>query len=85
MDQAQPVLSDLDRQKATLEDKFPGWKIWYVPHSTGGVTWCAQPKPLLNCRSAEDLAEEMTAAMTEDAWPETRPASIRPAQDTGPV
>jgi hypothetical protein len=51
-------LQELDVIKASLEDRFPSWQIWYVPHSGNRtVTWCARPHPLLNEASPEDLAE----------------------------
>lgn len=78
-----PMASWADQQKAELEARFPGWKIWYVPRSAGSTTWCAQPEPLLNCGTPQELEEEITAAMTEDVWPEERPASIRPVPDEG--
>jgi hypothetical protein len=47
----------LDAIKADLEDRFPGWQVWYVPHNNRTVTWCARPHPLLNENSPEDLAQ----------------------------
>lgn len=55
-----------DEQLAKLRADWPAWHIWYVPHSKDGVltgiTWCAQPHPVLNCHSVKDLEEEMTNA-----------------------
>jgi hypothetical protein len=60
-------LTDLDGIKDQLAAQFPGWRIWYVPHSIDrGVTWCAQPKPTLNADSPEHLAEYMTEAQAEN-------------------
>lgn len=40
---------------------YPGWRIWYVPHSCdGGATWCTQWLPTLNENSPERLAEAIT-------------------------
>jgi hypothetical protein len=67
-------LDELDRIKADLQDRFPGWQIWYVPHSVDrSVTWCARPHPLLNEGSPEDLA----AAIERQPWAPAPP--IRPA------
>ena len=61
-------LQELDAIKADLEGRFPGWQVWYVPHSTdAGVTWCARPKPILNEASPEHLAEAIEAARQEMA------------------
>jgi hypothetical protein len=66
-----PYLIGLDRIKADLERRFPGWHIWYVPHVGGSVTWCAQPWPLINSGSPEQLAAEIIQAHEESAgeWP----------------
>ena len=66
-----PDFPALDRIKRDLEEQFPGWHIWFVPRSAGGVAWCAQPWPLINTRSTEHLAAEITQAHTEAAadWP----------------
>lgn len=60
------ALNELDAELDKLAERFPGWRIWYVPCTTrsGGmeVKWCAQPLPLLNCHSPEDLAEAMAGA-----------------------
>jgi hypothetical protein len=50
-------LQELDVTKADLEARFPGWQIWYVPHTDRTITWCARPHPLLNEDSPEDLAQ----------------------------
>jgi folate-dependent phosphoribosylglycinamide formyltransferase PurN len=48
---------------------YPGWRIWYVPHSgDGGATWCAQRLPTLNEDSPERLAEAITE-VERDAEP----------------
>ncbi len=64
-------LPELDRIKHELEQQFPGWHLWYVPRSKGGVTWCAQPWPLINSQSPEHLAAEIMQAHTEASadWP----------------
>ncbi len=61
----------LDRMKAELQEQFPGWNIWFVPHTTGHVVWCAQPWPLINSTSAAHLAAEIIQARTEAfaEWP----------------
>lgn len=64
-------LTALDKIKHELEEQFPGWHIWYVPHVNGPTTWCAQPWPLINSSSPEHLAAEIAQAHTEAAadWP----------------
>jgi hypothetical protein len=57
--------TDLDAQRNRLEGAHPGWHVWYVPHQ-GGITWCAQPTPILNEASAEDL--EKAIHETETDW-----------------
>lgn len=59
------VLHDYDRQLAGLRKRFPGWKIWYVPKTDQGVTWCAHPLPILNEKSPDDLAAAMAARVPE--------------------
>lgn len=49
-------LQELDRIKQGLEERFPGWQVWYVPHHDRHITWCARPLPLLNEASPDDLA-----------------------------
>lgn len=61
-------LQELDTTKADLETRFPGWNIWYVPHSVDkDVTWCARPWPLLNEDSPEHLAEAIEQATPASA------------------
>lgn len=55
-------LTDADRRKRELEERHPGWNIWYVPHLDRTTTWCAQRNPLLNEDSAEHLSEAIEAA-----------------------
>jgi hypothetical protein len=68
-------LDDLDKIKADLEQRFPSWPIWFVPHivPVGGckVTWCARPWPLINSSSPEHLAADIRTAHEEAAaeWP----------------
>lgn len=64
-------LDQLDQAKADLEQQFPGWHIWYVPHMNRTVTWCAQPYPLINSGSPEHLAAAITEAHEAAAcdWP----------------
>jgi len=64
-------LTALDRIKAELAEKFPGYQIWYVPNLYGPVTWCARPWPLLNAHSPEFLVSEIRKAHEEAAaeWP----------------
>jgi hypothetical protein len=60
-------ISDLDKIRDKLKEKYPEWNIWYVPHAvTREVTWCAQPKPILNQASADWL--ENAIGETEAAW-----------------
>lgn len=66
-------LSALDRIKAELQARFPGWHVWYIPHSgmSKRVIWCAQPYPLINSGSPEHLAADIAQAHEEAAaeWP----------------
>jgi hypothetical protein len=65
-------LEELDAIRDDRAERFPGWLIWYVPHSTGrSATWCARPEPLLNAGSPEDPAAAIS--------------SVVPAQATGRV
>jgi hypothetical protein len=50
-------LTELDERKQELERGYPGWQIWYVPHTNRTVMWCARPRPLLNADSAEQLQQ----------------------------
>lgn len=54
-------LTELDERKRELEERFPGWQVWFVPAATGPVTWCARPWPLLNEASPEELAKAIKA------------------------
>lgn len=58
-------LNALDQIKAGLEERFPGWQIWYVPHGDRTVVWCARPWPLLNASSEKELADEILIAHQE--------------------
>jgi hypothetical protein len=51
-----------DQKADELRARFPAWRIWYVPLSTGGATWCAQPLPVINVNSADELAAAIEAA-----------------------
>jgi hypothetical protein len=64
-DPGRPPLCYLDAELARLRKAYPSYRIWFVPHADGRVVWCAQPLPLLNCRSPAELAEEITRAMSE--------------------
>jgi hypothetical protein len=55
-------LNELDETKRQLEERHPGWHVWYVPHLDRTVTWCAQPWPLLNEDSSEHLSEAIAQA-----------------------
>lgn len=58
-------LQRLDRDRARLQRDHPGWNIWYVPSTTRGITWFAQPKPRLNCDSPDHLGKAIQEAETE--------------------
>lgn len=56
-------LADMDKIKAGLQQRFPGWQIWCVPPGMHkGGTWCAQPWPVINTGSPEELAAAIEAA-----------------------
>jgi hypothetical protein len=54
------TLFDLDRERAKLAARHPGWRVWYVPKTTGGVDWCAQREPTL-CRDTPAQLDEAIA------------------------
>ena len=60
---SRPPLSKLDAELARLRSARPDWNIWFVPHADGHVVWCAQPYPLLNCSSPQELTEAMDRAV----------------------
>jgi len=43
-------------RRRELEQRFPGWEIWYVPREPDRATWCARPQMLIKADSPEDLA-----------------------------
>jgi hypothetical protein len=55
-------LTELDETKRQLEEKHPGWHVWYVPHLNRSITWCARREPLLNEDSPESLSEAIEQA-----------------------
>lgn len=59
-------MRDCDTERDKLKADWPGWRIWFVPCLTQGggtrIVWCAQPEPLLNCGSIQELEHEMRAA-----------------------
>jgi hypothetical protein len=57
-------LTELDRLKHELEERHPGWQIWFVPKLDRTVTWCARPHPLLNEASPEELSAAIRQAGT---------------------
>jgi hypothetical protein len=50
-----------DSELGELKARFPGWRIWYVPHVQGPTVWCAAPRPTINCGSVEELIETIEA------------------------
>ncbi|HLI40490.1 MAG TPA: hypothetical protein VKV35_02460 [Streptosporangiaceae bacterium] len=76
-----------DRLRDELAARFPGWRIWYVPHYDGSrswTVWCAQPHPSL----AEDTPEQLAGAI-EQARPGEPPGApqatvLVPGGDGGP-
>lgn len=67
--ESRSALAPYDEELAKLRSAHPAWSIWFVPHTQPGgglrMVWCAQPRPLLNCDSPEELVAEMRAA---DHW-----------------
>jgi hypothetical protein len=56
-------LSEYEKHRDELQREFPGWHVWFVPRTNPqGVTWYAQPWPLLNADTAEELAEDIREA-----------------------
>jgi hypothetical protein len=74
----------LDEQKADLEARFPGWRIWFVVHATGGETWCAQRKPALTEASSSDLVKGMLE-VEDDAQARVIAGMRAAGAGTGPV
>jgi L-rhamnose isomerase len=63
-------LETADQEKAALEERFPGWRVWYVHRVVGHTVWCARRGPvLLNEDSPEHLAEAIEQADAEAATP----------------
>lgn len=57
------AMHELDRIKADLEARFPGWQVWYVRMAPArGTLWCARKLPQLQAESPEELAELIEAA-----------------------
>lgn len=36
-------LNPLEAEAARLRDRYPGWRVWYVPRVGRGAWWSAQP------------------------------------------
>jgi hypothetical protein len=60
------TLFDLDRERASLAARHPGWRVWYVPKTTGGVDWCAQREPTLNESSPAEPEKAIAEIEGED-------------------
>jgi hypothetical protein len=56
----------LDGERDQLQEKHPGWRVWYVPH-VGGITWCAQRLPTLNEDSPEHLSEAIDEVLAGES------------------
>lgn len=59
----EPMSPD-DLTLAKLRQAYPGWRIWHVP-GNGRGTWCAQPLPLINVGSPDELARAIEAAQPD--------------------
>jgi len=59
------TLFDLDAERDRLEQKHPGWQVWYVPLAVGGVLWCAQRRPTLQERTPAELEKAIAAVETK--------------------
>jgi hypothetical protein len=55
-------LTELDEIKRQLEERHPGWQVWYSPRLDRTVVWCARPNPLLNEASPEALSDAIEQA-----------------------
>ena len=51
-----------DRIRAQLQERFPGWQVWWVKKTGKGYIWCARPNPLINADTPEDLIEAIAKA-----------------------
>lgn len=60
-----PGMSPDDHALARLREAYPGWRIWHVPAVYGGGTWCAQPLPLINVGSPDELMRAIEAAQPD--------------------
>lgn len=63
-----------------LRRRFPGWQIRAVPHgnpSTTPMTWRAQPGPLIDADSAEELGAQIRAAHQQPPHGSPALASLR--------
>jgi hypothetical protein len=67
-------LDELDERKRQLEQRHPGWHVWYVPHLDRSVTWCGRANPLLN----EDSPEALSAAIEQAEAARVPPAAACP-------
>lgn len=61
-----------EEQLAALRQRFPGWQIW-----ASGIAWCAQPQPLINAASAEELAGAIAMAHGQPPYGSPSLASAR--------
>jgi hypothetical protein len=60
-------LFDLDGEKQGLMDKHPGWRVWYVPRTQGGVSWHAQRLPILDADTPAELDKAITGIERQSA------------------
>jgi hypothetical protein len=64
-------LSSYDRQLAELREQHPGWRVWFVPFATRkGVCWCAQPEPVINADTAEQLSQAIASVERDRHQPD---------------
>ena len=80
-----PMTQD-DHALARLREAYPGWNIWHVPSSAGKGTWCAQPRPLINVGSPDELMRAIETASPGSCQQESKdfdPEGDTPVRNMG--
>ncbi len=74
-------LDTLDELKRQLAERYPRWKIWFVPRTGRPAAWCAHPLPQLEADSAEQLSEAIAQAEAHLMAEAVEPRQTSPASD----